>query len=320
MSQSLRTLSQKSTIALTTETNLERGRIFTFTAGTSTALIPYPGCFCWNAPTNGTVVVEIWGAAGSSGSSCCCGYGLPGNPGAYARKCFTVTSSCYITGCIGVACRNLSTFRGCSCNTALCWFGSGTAGCMCAQGGAGGRTICHSSNSIFCCFVSGGACNTVVGTGCGFICNHCSGGLIACAFGGDINCCGAISCVYFGHCNSCCICCHTHYVKTSPGTFGCLGSTLAFNVDFNTYGVGSSGIAHQPMASALNSISRTPGTLPYASCWSGQSACACYQAYGCTTFWGLGVPGGPTGPGVQSVIDYGNTGSGGVVRIQFIAS
>jgi hypothetical protein len=29
------------------------------------------------------------------------------------------------------------------------------------------------------------------------VCNHCSGGFLACGFGGDVNCCGCISCQLF---------------------------------------------------------------------------------------------------------------------------
>jgi hypothetical protein len=28
----------------------------------------------------------MWGAAGSGAEMCCCGGGIPGNPGGYARK------------------------------------------------------------------------------------------------------------------------------------------------------------------------------------------------------------------------------------------
>lgn len=318
MSSSLRTVVQKTQIVSANETNLERGRIFTFTLGAMVNTSLWPGNFCWISPGAGCVVLDVWGAAGSSSSACCCGYGLPGNPGAYARRCLTVIAGCYICGCLGAACRNLSTFRGCSDPTALCWFGNGTNGCMCVQGGAGGRTVCHTTNSIFCCFVAlQGTCNTIVGTGCGFICNQVSGGWVAAAFGGNINCSGGISCVYFGHCNSCCMCNHCHYVKISPGVKSTGENTVVFGLDFN--GIQAPGITHQAMMSALSSASRTPAALPYNACWASASACACFDAYACTPHFGVGVPGGPT-VGFQSNRDFGMMGAQGMVRIQYIAS
>jgi len=321
MSQSLRTNVQKTTISgtLVDETNLERGRIWTFTPGHMTANTTWPGAFCWISPGSGTVNLEVWGASGSSGSACCCGYGLPGNPGAYSSRSFTVVSGCFVCGNLGLACRNISTFRGCSDPTQICWLGSGTNGCICAQGGASGRAFCINGGSMVTCFVANGACNTVVGTGCGFVCNHCSSGWIAQAFGGTVNCFGPVSSVYFGNCNPCCICCNTHYVKTSAGVLSCQGNTLVFGIDFNGMGLGAPGVTYQAMASALTSSSRVPTTLPFAACWAGLSPCACYQSYACTPHFGFGIPGGPT-IGFSNNQDYGMTGSNGAVRIQFIAS
>jgi hypothetical protein len=74
------------------ETNLETGTIFMYTEGTTYS--PYStnagGGFCWKAPTYGCAVIEAWGAGGSAGKVACCGYGLPGNSGAYAKKSICV--------------------------------------------------------------------------------------------------------------------------------------------------------------------------------------------------------------------------------------
>ena len=74
------------------ESNLETGTIFMYTEGT--VVPPYAtnagNGFCWKAPTYGCAVIEAWGAGGSAGKVACCGYGLPGNSGAYAKKSICV--------------------------------------------------------------------------------------------------------------------------------------------------------------------------------------------------------------------------------------
>ena len=61
------------------EENLERGEIYSYTPGTD--YNNFCQGVCWVAPANGTAVIEIWGAGGSGAKMCCCGFGLPGNPG-----------------------------------------------------------------------------------------------------------------------------------------------------------------------------------------------------------------------------------------------
>jgi hypothetical protein len=74
------------------ETNLETGTIFMYSEGTTYS--PYASNqgsgFCWKPPTYGCAIIEAWGAGGSAGKVACCGYGLPGNSGAYSKKSICV--------------------------------------------------------------------------------------------------------------------------------------------------------------------------------------------------------------------------------------
>lgn len=322
---SLRSFVQKSTVSAA-ETNLERGKVWAFTLGHVVGTYLYPGNFCWIAPANGTVTVEVWGAAGSGSRMCCCGYGLPGNPGAYAKKTYSVVTNCYICGCLGVSCGSGSglCFRGCSTATTVCIACASTTAQICAQGGMAGFSLCNNGAAgMFCCFVACGFCNTQLGgTGCGIICNYSASAsltTIPTASGGDINCSGTISCVYFGHCNPVCLCNHINYVKISSGIYGEGPATAAFSIDFNGTGTASSGVALPAMSTAINSLGKTPNVLPYPYCWTGLQSCACYEAWACIPYFGTGVPGGPVNP-VASVRDNGMRGGNGMVRIQFIAT
>jgi hypothetical protein len=67
------------------ESNLEKGRIYVYTPGTNYSRHIWCG-FCFHPEVSGTAVVEIWGAGGSGAEMCCCGFGLPGNAGAYVKK------------------------------------------------------------------------------------------------------------------------------------------------------------------------------------------------------------------------------------------
>lgn len=254
------------------ETNLETGTIFMYTEGTTYS--PYAtnagvtgGGFCWKAPTYGCAVIEAWGAGGSAGKIACCGYGLPGNSGAYAKKSIcvwppggltsattythagtgvsaagtfnavpikstsgkgtgavinivktvgttysttitatvtlrsdnattvgqdykvgdtividganlggvtstndltitlatSVNEGSFVRGLPGRSCNNPSAacFRGCSDPTGVCWcIGTGSAGCMCAEGGAGGRSWCSTGTSAWNCYFFNGYCGT----------------------------------------------------------------------------------------------------------------------------------------------------------------
>jgi len=85
---------------------------------------------------------EIWGGGGGGGPARCCAIGIPGNAGAYARKCITVTAgSCYqiCTGACsnwyeGTSTRGTNGPPGCAAGTGLTNFY--------ANGGCGGLEWC----------------------------------------------------------------------------------------------------------------------------------------------------------------------------------
>ena len=205
------------------EENLERGEVYSFTPGTD--YNNFCQGLCWCAPANGTAVIEIWGAGGSGAEMCCCGFGLPGNPGAYAKKTIQMNEGCYICGFVGKACGNATDlcFRGCSQATCLCWRGNGgQAGCMCAQGGRGGTSICSTTPSGYCCFRANGFCVTrTTGDNCGIACNYRDSDWHACGYGGDINCCGQVGCSHFFGCYPMCPCQFYYSIPLPANMFVC---------------------------------------------------------------------------------------------------
>ena len=61
------------------------------------------GC-TWTVPSGVTCArFQIWGPGSSSGSSCCCGIGMPGTSGAYASVILPVTAGSQYTMCAGCA-------------------------------------------------------------------------------------------------------------------------------------------------------------------------------------------------------------------------
>lgn len=311
-------LQTKQALAQLDEENLDTGQIFVFYAGTEQN--SFRCNFCWNAPGNGTAVIEIWGASGSGSRMCCCGFGLPGNPGAYARKTVTVGTGDRIIGCTGVSCGNASNFafRGCSCNTGVTLCVGGTCTCMCAEGGRAGCSVCIDGGSTFCCFLSGGGfCATSTGSGCGIVCNLFSGSFNPTAYGGDVNCAGQFSCIVFGHCNPSCWCCHVQYIKTSANIFGECPATISANHDTNyEQGGFAVGSFFQNLAGA--SASPVAGGH-YRYCWAGTNYCGCYESQGCSPMLPTGVP-APGSTPCSSVRDHGLRGGHGAVKIRFISS
>ena len=178
------------------ESNLEKGRIFTYHNGANYSRI-WCG-FCFHPNTSGTAVVEAWGAGGSGAEMCCCGFGLPGNSGAYVKKTVVMSVGDYICGCTGISCGNSDSlcFRGCSEPTMVRFCIGGAETCVCAEGGKGGVTYCSTNSSFYCCYRANGFCVTKTDNNqCGIICNMCNGSWIACAYGGEINKPGFNSCV-----------------------------------------------------------------------------------------------------------------------------
>ena len=302
------------------ESNLEQGRIWVYANGSEYHTL-WCG-FCWIAPGPGTVIVEAWGAAGSGARMCCCGYGLPGNAGAYSKKTFTTNTGCTITGCLGMSCGNSGTmcFRGCSTPTMLCWVGATSNGCICAQGGKGGVSFCSTSTAAWCCFYGNSWCGTCLGPGCGIICNYCNSSWIACGYGGDVNCCGGFGCMAYTNCDSGAswICGYTQHIPLSPGLAGDSGAVLVGQPDGDT---GSSKWSGQGMTQALHSLNvagknSVRGGI-WASCWAGAGSCGCYESNGCGTFMPVGVPGAGASP-CGEVRDGGVRGGHGAVKITFI--
>ena len=307
--------------SLAQETNLEQGEIFVFHAGTEYA--QFRCNFCWQAPGTGTAVVEAWGAGGSGSKMCCCGGGIPGNAGAYSKITVPVVSGSYVCGNTGVSCGNASQlcFRGCSQSTCIQICSSSGCNCLCAQGGYGGLTFCHtSSSSIACCLMANYNLDgtSAGGSGCFTVCNRpCMGR----AYGGDINCCGGVSCTTFRHCQSCCNQSHQDHIAVPPGIISEVGTMLTYNreTDGDTQ-QGTTGTGLHQLYNAIGIAGRQPtvGGYRYA-CFGSLRACGCYEAWGCTPMVPYGV-GGPGSTACSSVRDHGLRGGLGAVRIKFIGS
>lgn len=299
------------------ETNLEGGQTFLFVPNHYTGGIT---SFTWTASAPGTAIIEVWGASGSGGRMCCCGPGIPGNPGAYAKKTVTVSNGSTVCGTVGLACANNTLcYRGRSENTCIC-YNAATSGVVCAGGGFGGYAVCMTSGSPYCCFVAAGFCSTNCGTiGCGWICNlgGPNSAVPATATGGDINCSGGISCVCFSICDANNQCYHHFMTATSPGIFTKRGSyfTAAY-----VNAIWNKGVDYQTHIAGLNALSSSPRMgRPWTSCWVSSVPCGCYDSAGCFGVLPYGVP-GLSGFPCADVRDNGLRGGPGAVRIQFIGS
>ena len=325
---SLTTLLQtKYDFSVGNETNLEKGRIYQY-ASFSSRTMNFRCHVCWVAPSDGTATIEIWGAGGSGAEMCCCGFGIAGNPGAYSKKVITMAEGCFICAITGMPCRNEDDlcFRGCGEPTQVCWFGNaGGDGCMCAQGGMGGRSYCSTGNSPYCCFIAGGFCGTQGGDQyCGIICNFKDSSanpeFCAQAYGGDVNCYGGFSCTSWRGCRVNCNCRRVEVSKFPPGMISTLGGEVHYTMDENSgrsdwYGMG--GWMNASHGYNLATRSPTRGG-PYTACWTGNRSCGCYQANGRNPFMpaGLGCQGPTPCDGVR---DHAHMGGPGMIRIKFIS-
>jgi hypothetical protein len=303
-------------VPLPPETNLELGDTFVFAPN---HYVSGNKLFTWTAPASGTAVIEIWGASGSGGRMCCCGGGIPGNPGAYSKKTITVSNGSTVTGNIGQSCANPTLcYRGRSENTCICYVAA-TSGTVCAQGGHGGHALCQSGTSMYCCFIAQGFCFTNCGSsGCGWICNY--GGpnsaVGAIATGGDINRPGGFSCTCFAQCSPN-FCNYYFHTAVSPGFHSKCGSVISFSpTNDSTH----RGVDYNSFMSAISALSSSPsGGQPWSSCWSGNLPCGCYDSVSCWGALPVGIP-GLSGFPCSSVRDSGLRGGPGAVRIQFIGS
>jgi len=314
-------LNQRVRTPAVNETNLLTGNVSVFYPARE--YNTYRCQICWKAPGNGTAVVELWGASGSGGKMCCCGLGIAGNPGAYSRKTITVTANSYVCGTVGMSCSNDNLcYKGQSEATcmSICLGTASTCSCMCAEGGHGGWNYCVDGGQMSCCITAnyGFLClYQPGGAGC-FIIRNTSGN--ATAYGGDINRQGGQSCVYFGHCNPCCLCYQTDYVQTSPGIFSECGAVLVFTRELTNGYANFPGNGLMQELVALNGAGRNPirgGYIP--SCWAGARACNCYESSNCTPHLPYGIPAisGSPCPGVR---DHGWRGGHGALRVTFTGS
>ena len=220
-------------------------------------------------------------------------------------------------------------------NSSICCATGASAGCLCAQGARGGVSYCIDDKSAYSCFVTNYHCGQAVGPGmnmcrtagssCGRICHFHpanfagNSGFMACAFGGDLNCCGMWSCSDFLGCLQTCPCQFMFHVPTAAGVFAEEGATVSFFTDGDTTQWRWSGGPQGNFMNAVPNLSRSPGHLAYAACWVGAVGCGCYNMNGCMNFMPYGVPGAPAQP-CGEVRDHAGRGGMGLVRIKYIST
>lgn len=300
------------------EDNLEVGKIWTFSQNTT-----YSTCtenFCWNAPSNGTVVVEAWGAGGSAARQCCCTATISGNSGAYVCKTgYAISGGDRICGFTGKSCRNAGSlcFRGCSQATCVCYTGASN-GCICAQGGRGAVSWCTTGTARACCYAGSNWCNTTYQDYCRLICNSCPSAWCGCGYGGDYRVNSVLSCVTFWHCYPNCNCSTVHHTAIPGGYFSTNGGVATYQLDADNGNSEWSGMTLDPFINALNGMGRMPKVgSTYTSCWNGERHCGCRDVSGCANYVPHGA-GGPAATPCSGVRDNGYAGGDGLVRIKFI--
>ena len=301
------------------EQNLEKGRIYVYTPGCNYSAQIWCG-FCFHPEVSGTAIIESWGAGGSGAKMCCCGFGLPGNAGAYSKKTISMAPGDWICGYVGYSCGNSDSlcFRGCGDSTYMRINQSGNETCICTQGGKGGITYCNTGPSFFCCYRANGFCVTRTNNNnCGMVCNVCDGMWWACGYGGDFNCCGMASCVSAFGCESMCVCYFRYHIPTPAGMFAKDGNMVIYQTENNNDFAQWSGSGKHQSLAALGAGRFPTGGIPWATCWGASKACHCYDNEGCIQNMPIGTGGhGPMPcPGVR---DHATRGGNGGVRIKFI--
>lgn len=307
--------------------NLPKGKIFSV-SGTSAmyACIRTEFQWCWNSPGCGTATIEMWGAGGTAACQCCCSVSMPGNTGGYTKKTVAVFPCSVFFGRPGVACNGPASFSNpcISEGSCLVWekardLCGNTSGCMCADGGLGGRSCCFGSsyNSPFCCFANLGYCNTLIENGCGIICNVRPADHWACGWGGDINRCGVYGKVEFRGCQPMCTCQFNQFVPHPPGQFSEEGGWVVFPTE-NGHGANQwAGAGMGSVGLLINAHSKSPtGGAPWHNCWSGARFCTCYEHHSCINYmpYGWGATMATPCPDVR---DSGRRGGQGVIRITY---
>lgn len=303
--------------------NLEKGKVWVITSTSMFACVRDESRYCWRSPGCGTLTIEMWGAAGGGSRMCCCGGGLPGNAPAYTRKTIAVYPDSHICACPGMSCNSHSLcFEGCGIPSYLMWSNARdlcgfTNGCMCAQGGRGGTSFCSTGTSLFCCFAANGFCNTLISGNCGIICNHCPGAHLPCGYGGDVNCCGCISCVAFRGSLPSCPCQTDTYIATAAMVYAECGANIVYTHDADNEHSQWSGNGYHSQAHGLNFASKSPvGGIPWTICYNGMQACGCYETMGCMPLMPYGVPGNGSFP-CPDVRDHGRRGGHGAIRLTY---
>lgn len=310
------------------QTNLEKGRVYSYTNTDQYVCHQKSIQFCWQSPGCGTALIEIWGAAGSSSRQCCCAAGLPGNAPAYSKKTIAVFPNSSITSYAGMSCNaHTLCFSGCSEATCLVWESArdlcgNRTGCMCAEGGAAGIAYCVGTGDPaypYCCFVACGLAGTLLQDACGIVCNYCTNDqlFMPCGYGGDINKCGCYSKVEFWACRASCVCERVHYVPYAAGIFACDGGYLIGPGEADTDVANWSGAGLPHVASLLEYNSPNPsGGVPFGGgCWQSR-LCGCYESVGCSYILPYGVA-GPAPQPCPGVRDHGYRGGSGAIRITY---
>lgn len=303
----------------TDETNLVKGSIWTHTGS---PMNDDTHSFCWESPGTGTAIIEVWGPGGTGSVECCCSVSIPANPGAYSKRTVEVTSSSYVCGCTGCSRSGRDTNPGKGSASAVTVCHAGGCNCFCVESGHGGCTFCTTGTAAKCCFGANGFPCRTFGSFCATICNfkNQSGSCIACAYGGEENISGGISCKTFNHCNACCHCRNMTHMQLPPAVINKEGGQVTVNSEMDKpYSAGPSGSLQANYGLALSTMSRNPSAgMQPAFCWTGARFCGCYSWDSCRAYLPPGFP-GVSGTSCSSIRSNGMRGGQGLVRITFIS-
>lgn len=213
----------------------------------------------------------------------------------------------------------------------VCCAAGACCGCLCAQGGKGGFSYCIDDKSPYTCFAMNYFCGSPIRTTnmcdisrsqCGMICNKCEqtqwdGMSFACSWGGDVNCCGTLSCSRYQGCLPLCPCQFQYHHTTASGVYATDGAVFSYQTGEDSPSTSWSGAPVMGSIAAITALPRSPGHAHYTPCWVGMRGCGCYNMQGCKQFMPYGVPGATAHP-CPNVRDHAGRGGMGMVRIKFI--
>lgn len=215
----------------------------------------------------------------------------------------------------------------------VCCDAGASRGCMCVQGGKSGWFMCVDGNrNHFHCWGNVKHCQRRFKTqescswwSCTMVCNICSDQSnqynatgFRCGFGGDMNCCGTLSCSRFLDCvqnNPGCI--YQYNQSTPPMMYSTEGGVFSYQHEHDSPSGATSGGAVTAMLAGVQTLSRQPSHMPTHWCWNGARACGCYEMWGCVPFSPPGMGGYPTHV-CGDVRDHGGRGGMGMVRIRYV--